>query len=125
VLYTGRDMRNALIALLILSGFYLMTAKVYQEGDFGVDLVVKPYPSWPTAVGGGEEGAWQRDHPGESPPWWQRGNYILIIQDDWEGGIPWWVEVYDLGYLAVLIDWLVLGGAWGAHHVSRRLHAPR
>jgi len=117
--------RIALCVLSLLTGFYLMTGLVYSEGGFDVDLVVKPYPSWVTAVGGGEEGAWQRDHPGELAPWWQRGNFIRIIQDDWQGGIPWWIDAYDLGDLAVLIGWLVLGGAWAVRYPLRRRHAAR
>jgi len=38
-------LRSTFVALLLVTGFYLMTAIVYDEGGFGVQLVVKPHPS--------------------------------------------------------------------------------
>jgi hypothetical protein len=117
-------MRKTLIALLVLSGFYLMTGKVYYEGGFGVDLVVKPSPSFMFEFGGGEEGAWQRSHSGEPLPWWQRKNFIRIIEDDWEGGTPLWVYAYDFGFPVLLIGYLVLGLTWTARYLFRRRALP-
>jgi hypothetical protein len=113
-------MVKALIALLVLSGFYLMTGKVYSEGGFGVDLVVKPGPSFAFEFGGGEEGAWRRDHSGEAMPWWQGENFIRIVEDDWEGGTPLWVYAYDFGFPALLLGWFVLGLTWTACYLLRR-----
>jgi hypothetical protein len=119
-------MKRAFIALLLLSGFYLMTAEVFDEGGFGVTLVVKPYPSWLISAGGGEEGAWQRHHPGEPLPWWLRGNYIPLIQDAWEGGMPLWVDAYfDLGLLTHFVGWPVLGSIWAVRRLARRRTDPR
>jgi hypothetical protein len=117
--------RIAFIALLLLSSFYLMTAEVYEEGGFGVALVVKPYPSRLIAVGGGEDGSWRRDHPGEPEPWWQRGSYIRLIQDDWEGGMPWWVDAYIYLWILIYVAWFVLAGVWGVRYLSRRRGALR
>ena len=101
-------LRSTFVGLLLLTGFYLMTAIVYDEGGFGVQLVVKPHPSLTLVVGGGEDGAWQREHPNEPKPWWLVANFAPFVIDDWEGGHPWWEEAY---MLATLPCWLVLGGA--------------
>jgi hypothetical protein len=116
----GETMVKALIALLVLSGFYLMTGKVYSEGGFGVDLVVKPGPSFVFEFGGGEEGSWRRSHPGDASPWWQGENFIRIIKDDWEGGTPLWEYAYDFGLRALLVGWFVLGLTWTARYLLRR-----
>jgi hypothetical protein len=109
-------MRIAFLGLLLITGFYLMTGIIYDEGGFGVQLVVKPRPSLTLFVGGGENRQWQREHPNEPKPWWLVKNFIPIVVDDWEGGHPWWEEAYLLGFLATLLSWPVLGGA----HVFRR-----
>jgi hypothetical protein len=110
-------MRIALLGLLLAMCFYLMTGIVYEEGGFGVQLVVKPHPSLTLSVGGGEDGTWQRRHPNEPKPWWLVKNFVPIVIDDWEGGHPWWEEAYMLGFLATLLGWAVLAGAY----VFRRL----
>src|SRR5438034_4052614 len=63
-------MRIAFLGLLLITGFYLMTGIVYEEGGFGMQLVVKPRPSLTMLVGGGEDGIWQREHPNKPKPWW-------------------------------------------------------
>lgn len=35
-----------------------------------------PYPMLDYRFGGGENEAWQRDHPGLPDPWWLRGDYV-------------------------------------------------
>lgn len=91
-------LRSTFAGLLLITGFYLMTSIVYDEGGFGVQLVVKPQPDLSILVGGGEDGAWQRDHPSESKPWWLVNNFIPLVVDDWEGGHPWWEEAYISGF---------------------------
>jgi hypothetical protein len=116
----GVIMRIAFLGLFLVTGFYLMTGIVYEEGGFGVQLVVKPRPSLTLLVGGGEDGAWQREHPNEPKPWWLVKNFVPIVVDDWEGGHPWWEEAYGLGFLATLLSWPVLGGAYVFRHLRRR-----
>ena len=113
-------MRIALFGLLLLMGFYLMTGIVYDEGGFGVQLVVKPQPSLTLLVGGDEDGTWQREHPNERKPWWLVKNFIPIVVDDWEGGHPWWEEVYGFGLVATLLGWPILGGANVFRYLRRR-----
>ncbi len=98
-------MRAALVILLLLSCAYLMTGVVYQEGGFEVRLVIKPAPSLSTSFGGGEEGAWERANPGAPHPWWLRGEQREIVSGDWEGGQPFWLQVYMLGFLGVALAW--------------------
>jgi hypothetical protein len=103
-------MRAALAGLLLATGFYLMTAIVYAEEPFGVQLVLKPYPSLVLLARGGEE-VWRREHTGEPEPWYLTGNFVPLIDDDWEGGHPLWEEVYVHGFLGVLLGWPALGVA--------------
>ena len=113
-------MRIAFFGLLLVTGFYLMTGIVYEEGGFGVQLVVKPYPSLVLLAGGGEDGVWQREHPDEPKPWWLVKNFVPIVVDDWEGGHPLWEEAYVHGILATLLSWPVLGGAYVFRYLRRR-----
>ena len=85
-----------------------MTGLVYSEGGFDGALVVKPYPMHVVAFGGGEEGAWARHHPGQTPPWFMQKDLMVISSFSWEEGGPAWVTAYDLGYLATLLAWVAL-----------------
>ncbi len=98
------------IVAILLSGVYLMTARVYVEGSLGEsELVLKPYPSLDIEVGGGEEGAWARAHPGQPRPWWQSDRLIkLAWGGDWETPAP-WPPFYDAGIFLTPLLWLVLG----------------
>lgn len=87
---------------------HLMTALVYEEGGFGVDLVVKPYPTISVAYGGGEEGSWKRQNPGAEAPWWQSDRLTTLLEDDWESGTPTWVNVYFLSSLFSFMAWPIL-----------------
>jgi len=113
-------LRIAFVALLLITGFYLITATVYDEGGFGVQLVVKPRPSLSVLAGGGEDGVWQREHPNQPKPWWLVNNFVPIVVDDWEGGRPWWVEPYMDGFLATMLGWPVLGAAYVFRYLRRR-----
>jgi hypothetical protein len=113
-------MRAALAGLSLVTGFYMMTAIVYEEGAFGMRLVLKPYPSLILLAGGGENGAWQREHPNEPAPWWLTDNFIPLVVDDWEGGPPLWEKVYVHGILGVVLGWPVLGGAYLFRLLRRR-----
>jgi hypothetical protein len=49
----------------------------------------------------------------------KRQPFLVILQGDL-------IDAYDLGDLAVLIGWLVLGGAWAVRYLlRRRRHAAR
>lgn len=85
-----------------------MTGLVYSEGGFDGALVVKPYPMYEVAFGGGEEGAWARHHPGQTPPWFMQKDLTVIYSFSWEEGGPSWVTAYRLGYLATLLAWVAL-----------------
>src|SRR5262249_45255560 len=117
-------MRIAFLGLLLVTGFYLMTGIVYEEGGFGMQLVVKPGPSLTMFVGGGEDGAWQREHPNKPKPWWQVRNFIPIVVDDWEGGHPWWEEAYLHGLLSTLLGWPLLGGAYVVRRYAPQSQLP-
>ena len=71
---------------------------VRHEGSFDQHLVLKPWPMLDIAFGGGEEGQWQRAHPGESLPWFMTGDYIRLISLDWEQGQPLFAELYFYGW---------------------------
>jgi hypothetical protein len=101
-------MRLLLIVTVIATLFYLMTGLVYSEGGFEGALVVKPYPMPVVAFGGGEEGAWARHHPGQTPPWFMRKDLTVISSFSWEEGRPALVTAYVLGYLATLLAWVAL-----------------
>jgi hypothetical protein len=101
-------MRLLLIVTVITTLFYLMTGLVYSEGGFDGALVVKPYPMHNVAFGGGEEGAWARHHPGQTPPWFMQKDLMVISRFSWEEGEPTWITAYDLGYLATLLAWVAL-----------------
>ena len=103
-----RILRILLIVTVMTTLFYSMTALVYFEGDFGGALVLKPYPMYPWVVGGGEEGAWARHHPGEPTPWFMQKDLNIISRFDWEQGSPIWVEAYMWGALSTWLAWLVL-----------------
>jgi hypothetical protein len=97
-----------LIALLVATLFYLTTGIVYFEGSFDGALVVKPYPMPVMTFGGGEAGAWARHHPGEKAPWYMEDDLLIVTRFSWEEGEPTALVAYALGYLAVLLGWIVL-----------------
>jgi hypothetical protein len=101
-------MRLLLIVTVIATLFYLMTGLVYSEGGFDGALVVKPYPMPQAAFGGGEEGAWARRHPGQTPPWFMQKDLTVISGFSWEEGEPAWVTAYQWVYLATLLAWVTL-----------------
>ena len=98
---------------VVLSGLYLMTARVYSEGSLGESyLMLKPSPSLENGMGGGEDGAWRRAHPNQPPPWWQSENAVrLLWGGDWEDPVS-WPLFYGLGFLLTPILWvtLIVGG---------------
>lgn len=96
--------------LLGLTLFYGGTGLVCDEGGFGVRLVLKPELSSQVMFGGGEEGHWQRRHVGEPRPWWQQAHVPVLIDGDWEGGVPVWVNLYQWGFAAlILLLWPLFG----------------
>lgn len=94
------------VALTVL---YLTTARVYIEGSLAESwLMLKPLPSLENSMGGGEEGAWARAHPGQQPPWWRSEDAVrLLWGGDWEDPVA-WTLFYDLGILLTPALWLSL-----------------
>ena len=113
-------MRKLLIVTVITTLFYSMTGLVYAEGGFEGALVVKPYPMFQVAFGGGEAGNWARHHPGQPLPWFMQEDLAVIFGFSWEEGEPLLVTTYFLGCLATLLAWVVLA-AIGAFKVIRIL----
>lgn len=112
------------LGLLVVSLFYLATGVVYEEGGFGVSLVLKPSPDVGWAFGGGEEGAWRRHNPYGPEPWWLSDRLDRLIYDSWEEGTPAWLLAYSIGLLAVPVVWV----GWSATaiwRVMRRRSASR
>ena len=85
-----------------------MTGLVFAEGGFEGALVVKPYPMYPVAFGGGESGTWVRHHPGQPLPWFMQKHLRVITEFSWEEGVPGLVTAYFWGALATLLAWVVL-----------------
>lgn len=98
-------MRKIFVALMFFTAGYLMTGVVYESGDFGVDLVIKPKPSFILTFGGGEEGAWERHNPGQPVPWWQSKDIVTLLDGDWEGGDPLWLIAYFFGFYGLTLAW--------------------
>lgn len=98
-------MRKIFLALFFMSICYLVTGVVYEEGGFGVSLIVKPAPSFQFYFGGGEEGAWARDNPHQQTPWWQCQDQIKVLSGDWEDERPYWVAVHFWGLMLLILAW--------------------
>ena len=118
------------ILAVMLTCFYLMTSRVYYEGSLGQsDLILMPYPSIDLIVGGGEEGAWAKDHPNQPKPWWQKDDTVkLIYLGDWEDPSI-WGELHSAGILLTLSLWLtvfiiLLRRLWiiMSQYLKKRLH---
>lgn len=94
---------------LVLTVLYLMTARVFMEGSLGESwLMLKPWPSLENGMGGGEDGAWRRAHPGQPLPWWQSPEAVrLVWGGDWEDPVS-WPLFYALGYLLTPLLWMTL-----------------
>jgi hypothetical protein len=86
----------------------------------GRHLVVKPRPSLTLLFWGDWEGAWEHEHSNEPKPWWLVNNFVPIVIGEWEGGHPWWEDAYELGFLATLLSWPVLGSAHVFRYLLRR-----
>ncbi|MDQ1593230.1 MAG: hypothetical protein QOG71_3857 [Pyrinomonadaceae bacterium] len=66
-----------LTPLLLLA--YFFTAIIGEPGDFGYQLVIKPYPSLLKSVPNMEERAWERAvASGEIPEWVAARRYVVI-----------------------------------------------
>lgn len=110
-------------AAIFLTLFYAFTGIVRYEGGFTQSFVIKPEPGLGWFFGGGEEGSWQRAHPGEPLPWWMTRHFLVLFDDDWEGGRPWWETPYSLGILLTPILWgasLLVGLFAQLHHSNRQ-----
>ena len=57
-----------------------MIDRVDPEGDHVSYLVLSPYPTLRFRHSGGEEGSWQRSHPGIDLPWWLARRYTILIE---------------------------------------------
>lgn len=109
-----------------LSLIYLFTAVVRPEGSLGDTwLMLKPGPSMENFVGGGEDGAWARAHPGHPSPWWQAQDATkLLYGGSWEEDPVLWPMWYGLGYLLTPILWFVLA-IGGLRRALRRAASER
>lgn len=94
----GFYMKTWLIVCACTSVFYLMTGLVRYEGGFDQALVIKPRPILAITFGGGEEGQWRRTHPSDPMPWFMTGDYIQLIDLDWEERQPLLADVYFYGW---------------------------
>ena len=101
-------MRIFLVVTLISTLFYSMTGLVYYEGCFEGVLVVKPYPMYPVAFGGGEAGTWARRNPGQPLPWFMQKDLVVITDFSWEEGVPTGVTIHFFGALGTLLAWAVV-----------------
>lgn len=120
-------MRKLIIVTSITTFFYGMTGLVFFEGSFAGALVVKPYPTYQVAFGGGEEGIWARYHPGQPLPWFMQDDLKVILSFDWEQGRSAWIDAYLWGYLATLLAWVVLvpiGAVTLLIRIRARLYLP-
>jgi hypothetical protein len=98
-----------LLLMAIATSGYSMTGLVYFEGSFDGALVVKPYPMFQIAFGGGEEGTWARHHPAQPLPWFMRNDLKVVSRFSWEyGDDPLWVSAYQWGFLTNLLALLVI-----------------
>jgi len=66
--------------LVALAPLVSMVDVVHVEGDHVSFLVLAPYPTPGFVFGGGEEGAWRRDHPCRTEPWWLCGGYVILAE---------------------------------------------
>ena len=97
------------ILLIIATAFYLITGVVFDEGGDQLHFVIKPHPMIQASFGGGEEGRWRREHPGQPEPWWYRGEYRSLATYTLEA--PWELP-YFAGHLLLEVSWLVVVGIW-------------
>ena len=107
---------------LVLSVFYLMTARVYLEGSLGESYtMLKPFPSIETDIGGGEDGAWARAHPGQPTPWWQKEDSVKLLWcGDWE--MPkFWPLIYSYGAFLPPVLWLAFAIVLLKHLIRKPL----
>lgn len=108
-----------------LTALYLTTARVYIEGSLAESwLMLKPSLSLENSLGGGEEGAWARAHPGQAQPWWRSEDAVrLLWGGDWEDPVA-WTLFYDLGILLTPVLWLTLA-VLGLVRLGRGLFATK
>ena len=97
------------VVTLALTGFYLMTERVFFEGSLGESrLMLKPFPSFEVEAGGGEEGTWAREHPDHPIPWWQSDKAVkLAYGGDWEDPVA-WTTAFEVGLVLEPLLWLTL-----------------
>ncbi|MES2571691.1 MAG: hypothetical protein V4710_16765 [Verrucomicrobiota bacterium] len=92
---------TVLVSLLAL--IYLNTAIIIGEGGGGCVLVTRLFHGLTPFYGGGEEGSWQRAHPGQSDPWWHTGAFTRLASFDDEAADSLVVMAYYLGYYATIL----------------------
>jgi hypothetical protein len=84
-----------LTPLLLLA--YFFTAIIGEPGDFGYQLVIKPYPSLLKSVPNMEERAWERAvASGEIPEWVAARRYLVIGSGSAELRTQLWERLYIL-----------------------------
>ena len=114
--------RAALLApAIMLSLLYINTAVIKGGGE---ELVVKPLHGLYPFYGGGEEGAWIRDHPNQELPWWHYPNQDCVARliDTSLGTTgPPWLLWYALGWLTWILLMVILVSEWMWRLARRRI----
>jgi hypothetical protein len=98
---------------------YLLTAIVYDQGDFGQTLVLKPFHGFiPFTVEGKKStGSAGSDRIPENPvPWWAKKDYLALCYTNLENDPVIWEELYRFGYHLTIWGWcgwlvLLIGAA--------------
>ena len=87
-----------LTALLLL--MHSFTAIIGEPGDFGYQLVLKPYPSFLKVVPNMEEHAWKRAvASGRIPEWVAKQRYVVIGSGSAELRTQPWEYLYRVSFL--------------------------
>nr|QEO73780.1 hypothetical protein [uncultured bacterium] len=98
----GLVMKGTLYLYIITALLLLMhsfTAIIGEPGDFGYQLVIKPYPSLLKVVPSMEERAWERAvASGKIPEWVAARRYVVIASGDAELQRKPWEPLYRLSF---------------------------
>jgi hypothetical protein len=95
------------IILLFITICLFWTCVHRPGGSLDYELVLKPYPSFILAVGGGEEGSYKRRMlQGEFPSWLVNNNYKAIAYGSFESTTKPWEYLRWFSFAFVFSGWL-------------------